>query len=1094
MKVRWLLLVLMITSVYAQCTDCDETELNDYYSSLENVGIDPEADDTYFDDPDNLHRNQDSSERYLQLEYESETEFDIHPDMDYSNDGLCVGEICLSGKDIPDWAAKVSFEGDKDDGKFVFGPRQVTADNDVETQEGDVIVVPPGTTLTDPQTGAEFVTTESTNIKFTDNGFIIEGAASGTWDLNSFDNKHGMLIIDTNGIMSSGEASVKYGDALIEGKFVVNLDMGTIKKVTLLQTGSVYSDGYGTFKGQGSITLGDGWESVKTTADSQMAYGEKIGNTRQHIYSGEFEISDGEAVLLTQDSYYRDLIKFITVSSVDSKIAPDLADSVFQKKKIVFGPAQEQAGYSVVSIGDEIKTFGKDIYLNVRQDSIYTLHDGTSTVTMFTQDSTHTSIDNSQTFSEKTTFALHTRAVEMVKLDPKTILDIQNANVISYINKDDKVSIELDKQSLALISQTDRFMVAGDSFILDLGDATFGIGPDFGMVYQEGEDTVEILSPELVRQNVGEELLDLKALYDKSDLNDKEMLSLSMANYISRQHLGSNDYDSAIDTIRNQLATITDPEIKNLALLSLGELIMAKSEDFSEAIDIYTQLKDEPSHSLDASLLLATAYMLNGDKENAQKEYENLRNDDDPAIKAKASIGIAQLKMTDGEASYALAWLHQAKKDDPDNPEVKSALQQFNSNGLEIIKQSIGLEKEQALQMYLEKLPGSGSGTTLDYVKGIFTTSAVDSVLALFTDHYENLETLYDGTQQKLTDQKLGVIAMQHLNKLGISLDQMSSISNEEIAKAYNLPESEDSSRAAFNIKQSIQAAFTNPDIIALTSGSGKFYFEEGKSYSDKEYLEVNWREMVTGQANLFMVGTTLGGGYAFSALAKGAKAIPGVTSVVEAGSATVRTLGETKLMALLTQEIGTGVSVIDKSLNIVGATGRFLAAEGAEEGFGFAVGETVGLFNPAAGEATQLIASMASGHAGIFDIGGSTKAVRRALVDADGNFMAESLTFDTKNQADSYISKLSGAEDMGDGLFKHNGKLYHIGTESLPTINGVKASGAAEINPSATSSMDKFDQAKMSMQADITSSDMELALSREPSRFERQYYGYCDV
>jgi len=1108
MRIRFILLMLVVVSVYAQCPpECEtEQELYDYYSSIENIGMNPEADDDYFDDQGNLQRNHESSERYLQLEYESDTQFEIHDDMRYSQDALCVGEICLLGNDIPAWAESVSFEGDSLTGKFVFGPRQITADNDVETKEGDVIIVPPGTTLTDPLTGSEFITTESTQIKFTENGMIIEGAATGTWQTNTFDNKHGMLIIDTSGVMANGHAKVQLGDAIVEGKFVINLDNSKISKVTLLKpdTGkSVYSDIQGIFRGEGSITLDNGWKSVKTTADSELAYGEDLGSTKQHIFSGEFEINldNGleDAVLLTEDSYYRDLLKPMTVSSVNSNIAPKIPHDYegFQKKKIVFGPSHAQAGYSVISIDDEIKTFGKDIFLNIRQESIYTFTDTTTSKTKLTVN-THITLDDTSTYSDKKTFAVHTKAVEMAKLDPKSILDIQNANLISYINKDDKISMEIDKKSLSLIAQSDRFMIAGSSLILDLGDATFGIGSDFGMVYQD-DDTTVIMPPEQVRENVGQELLDLKAVYDAGDAKQKALLSLSMANYISRQHLGSQDYDSAINAMRDHIDTI-DPEIKNLALMSLGELLLSRAQvdeskdDLSEAISIYTQLKNDHDQSLDATILLASAHMLNGDNEQAKAEYNLLLVNDDPAIKVKGSLGIAQLMMTEGKASEALSSLYQAKLDDPDNPEVKNALQQFSANGLDIIKQSLAAEKSQALQMYINKLPGSGSGTILDHVKGIFTTSGVDSVLALFTDHYENIENIYDNTQQKLTDQKLGIIVMEHLNALGYPVDQMSKISNEEIVKAYNLPDNEESLRAAVNIKQSIHAAFTNPDIITLASGSGKFYFEQGKSYTDLEYLETNWREMITGQANVFMVGTTIGGGYIFSAIAKGAKAIPGVTGVIEAGAATTRTLGETKLMAMLTREIGTGIGVLDKSLNVVGATGRFLAAEGAEEGFGYVVGQTVGIFNPAAGDATQFIASMASGHAGIFDVGGSTKAVRRALVDTDGNFLAESLTFSSQKSADDYISGLSDVENLGDGLFKHEGRLYHIGTEPLPSIAGVKATGAAEINPSSSSAMDKFEQAKMSISDDITSDDLGLALLREPSRFARQYYGYCDV
>jgi tetratricopeptide (TPR) repeat protein len=390
---------------------------------------------------------------------------------------------------------------------------------------------------------------------------------------------------------------------------------------------------------------------------------------------------------------------------------------------------------------------------------------------------------------------------------------------------------------------------------------------------------------------------DVSALLEKQNI-----LELSEAQISISKLIDAKDYDKAIAKLESYLSSSPrDPQSEMLAKMSIAELYQAKGEN-SDAAGVYKSIQQKyPSKAIDATFALAGLDRQIGLYDKAETEYYSVINNPkiSDAIKAQAYLGMGSNLLQQNNPQLALAAYTKAVKYDASNDIAIKAKAGLEEGYINAIRSSVSQERDQLgqeIEDYLNK------GISTPWRTGIGT-----SVMALFGYASTNVE-LINSARSTLTSQDIGLMFADSLYKQGYSLDKISSLTNDQIAKIYNLPiDSTDEAvkrnaiASTVKIKQNIEEAFTNPDLQNLASGA-RYPFNLGKErYTSSEFtsaIEPSLKNMIMSGPNvvdaaLFIPFGTVGGASAFSSvggemlIVSGGRFVAGAPGISKALSAT---------------------------------------------------------------------------------------------------------------------------------------------------------------------------------------------------------------
>ncbi|MBU0615395.1 MAG: hypothetical protein KJ601_04845, partial [Nanoarchaeota archaeon] len=505
-----------------KCLDC----ANDYFKKNPDLSQVPEA--TY--------------NKYLQQKFgNKQVTFKVSQGMTYSEpNGVptvsanaggpqLVLEPGTEGGKIPPDTTGVSY--DPANKKFVFTGITIKPDGtQVETRkievncprtsvqsDGSLLFEEDGE-IVDTRTGAIIQVGKGNNVKFTDDGFIIDssiinGKADGTWvDLksgkNQFRNFNGRLIIAPTLIVADdGRVTVEVNsenapskNLEVSGKFTVSLEDGKIRNVLLLPSGdpdrrsSFIDPSEKGFKviGQANIDIKDGeLQSVQTIgADSEVEYGsfaKAEKNGRQHKFSGPCKIdfnADGSLsdVLLEQGAQYWDKFNDVGITHGSEKAIVFFGDFTGESAKA----ATEQAeGIPLVLIDPQARLFAHGKIGVETQGLRYEgLQDSASFSRRLEGNNEITKIDS----MEDGDVARFTKKFKVGDLRLQTgFIAEQVAGLTGIVSREQgRINFELDENSLLLRAEIEKdpakFALIENSLLLEFGDkqSFFGVNTEFG--------------------------------------------------------------------------------------------------------------------------------------------------------------------------------------------------------------------------------------------------------------------------------------------------------------------------------------------------------------------------------------------------------------------------------------------------------------------------------------------------------------------------------------------------------------------------------------------------------------------------------------
>ncbi|MBU0760678.1 MAG: hypothetical protein KJ858_03235, partial [Nanoarchaeota archaeon] len=436
-----------------------------------------------------------------------------------------------------------------------------------------------------------------------------------------------------------------------------------------------------------------------------------------------------------------------------------------------------------------------------------------------------------------------------------------------------------------------------------------------------------------------------------------------------------------------------------------------------------------------ARLALGQLYLEGNDLKNAEWAYNSVLGDETLGKEtiATAHTGLAATYMQlpseyDGQPRIEEAFkkIGEAIRVDPENQVAKYTQLQLQKSTIETVTYKLAKEKDDLSDMVLEKMG----------VSGFFTTSPFDP--AIWTG--DNYKVIYEGKEQLVSSQMLGMHILNEANEGGLSLQDFYNLEESQkrtvIARIVN---KETNDPWVVQLLQETAEARQNHDIqLALNDGIGnydqgienQFKFKTGKSYIDKEIFESTLGEKFARGVNIKNVLLFAGPG----ATVKGASLVGWAGRGVGVTSTGAKTVG--------------GIKIIEKAYEIAPKTTRFagfVSAEAAETGAGI-IADTIA---PGSGLYVEIL----SGHAGVFDV--VEKVAAKAAIKAprmgkvfltEEDELLQGLTFSNRREMDEFLSNVRKNER---GLVEIDGKTFVPiieGTETPIAIAGKRIKASAEL------------------------------------------------
>ncbi len=378
-------------------------------------------------------------------------------------------------------------------------------------------------------------------------------------------------------------------------------------------------------------------------------------------------------------------------------------------------------------------------------------------------------------------------------------------------------------------------------------------------------------------------------------------------------------------------------------------------------------LRDDKSYQT-ASFSLAELYRTQKDYSNAIQEYQSLLKSG-AAVDSNAYLGMAQTYLENNDPRRAQNMLDSALTMNPGNAQAAQLKENLAGGIFKNIKTGLGNEDEQLKQLFERQLgakgfeswwttPGAG-------LKAVFLDSGRIAYNSI--DGGSGLTAEYLGKQYSISQGTLGVTAFEAANKAGYSPEEfgkldlserkkvigdamgLNYVSEKEVIDRWmetnpnKYPEQYRLERDSFIKENYGERTLMNDNLVSeyarasiksqdeiydlqlLTDSSKRadfsnsdYKFKTGEGYIDPGSLKETWRDTVLDQVNLVNAGLMLAPGAQVTiagrtvtfagAIARGAEAIPGVSSILEttnlAGRGAAEALGIARVL-----EIAPGVA-----------------------------------------------------------------------------------------------------------------------------------------------------------------------------------------
>jgi hypothetical protein len=346
-------------------------------------------------------------------------------------------------------------------------------------------------------------------------------------------------------------------------------------------------------------------------------------------------------------------------------------------------------------------------------------------------------------------------------------------------------------------------------------------------------------------------------------LGDITLTSSDLANYkVSRFSIGQQVGDLS-DEIINSISY--DPSTKQFtyqlkdSLTPVTENYVVNEyygRDYGEARDLYKEMQKDPTLLTKGKLGEALMNQNLGDYNSARTQYYDLINNQiSVEEKNLAYRGLIATYISDGNTNMALRETLNAYQINQNDPVISELKKQLTENYLDHINTAISSEDAQILEMWKNKV---------DYNTKWYEVGLNSPIVSWFS---EDIDFATGFSRDSLNEQQKGILAIQNLVDRGYNLNDIQSMSTQDIQTAFNV----NSLGIASNIKNSLNSAFQNSDVKNLANGAKtSFNFQNDESYIDKSFLEQGWAEKALSTfnvENLAIVVATEGAGFAVRTL-----------------------------------------------------------------------------------------------------------------------------------------------------------------------------------------------------------------------------------
>ncbi|MBI1970245.1 hypothetical protein HYS47_00710 [Candidatus Woesearchaeota archaeon] len=394
------------------------------------------------------------------------------------------------------------------------------------------------------------------------------------------------------------------------------------------------------------------------------------------------------------------------------------------------------------------------------------------------------------------TIGLYVQKALLTGSDPETSGGVgqrkENSLVIVVDRVNGAMRIDAGQDSLGILAETAQtpgnLLLFENQLHVQAGQNSMDITKEGGLFFTDSKGKItEILSPQNTQFVVGDTLLDVNEQIAELDkqiqertangedasyfINQRSLLQFLNVNYQAQGLLDTQEYDTAIGQLTAFMDEHRDSAAFDYAKMSLAELYLSKSlaeaasdqesqQARAQALVLYRELLAKPGLSDDARRGIAVTL-------HQQKLYDQARDaylsviDSSPnkATAAATYIAIAGTYLeADDNPRFAIAALDQALKADPDNQEAIELKMHIESALLDTISQAISGEDAILMKQWEEKI---GLG------QEVWNTGIGTSMMALFTDYYENVETSAVLVKEQLSVQQRGVLLIKSLHDKG---------------------------------------------------------------------------------------------------------------------------------------------------------------------------------------------------------------------------------------------------------------------------------------------------------------------------------------
>jgi hypothetical protein len=356
--------------------------------------------------------------------------------------------------------------------------------------------------------------------------------------------------------------------------------------------------------------------------------------------------------------------------------------------------------------------------------------------------------------------------------------------------------------------------------------SSYKAGQEVFQVSQSGYDRIGTI--ESVNGD-GSFIIDGKT-YTKDQLDKFLVSKLSLGQEVGVDSIKDISYDTATKQILYGFE-------KGAGLDEKSAIATYFSEDYKTAISYYQEAQKNPQLAEQATLGLAGVYQQIGDTKDAYNQYILLKNENlDEQTKSLVYKGLISNYFQEGKPNLALSTTFMASQENPNDASLAELNKQLTKSYLETINSAINTEDASILQQWKQKV---------GYDKNWYDVGLDQPIVSWFK---EDINFATGFSRDQLSEQQKGILVTENLLDRGYSLNEIKSMSNNQISQALQL----DDTSTINSIRTAIQSAFRNPDVLNLANGAKQsFQFETGTGYVDKTFLDKNWAEQILSDTNV---------------------------------------------------------------------------------------------------------------------------------------------------------------------------------------------------------------------------------------------------